>query len=303
MRYTQLSTLVAVVDAGGIRAGARKLMISQAAVTRALKQLESEVGLALVTRGARGVTLTQHGQRIYERASIVAEQMKRLDDEVASMRTRGTHALTFNVGAVIAATILPDILKKFNRQWPDIRVAIGEGTIDSALSKMRNGSMDFMIALTTGVALGKEMVVKPILRTGMRVVAGRNHPYGNAASLRELLSAKWIITPDDEMEAGGTHHIFAEHGLPMPQDTALCLSSSIGVSVVCQGERIAAMAEPFLRLPHIRDAVSEIELDEKLAPVTYSIIYRGDIPVPPAVQSLERLFHRGFPEWGWSKVA
>jgi len=218
------------------------------------------------------------------------------------MRNRGSHHVTFNVGAVVAMTILPAILTRFSALQPEIKVTIGEGTFESSLTKLRSGTMDFMIALTTGVTLGKEFTVKPILTTGMTVTARKGHPYADATSLSDLLSAQWILTPDDEMDAGGTHHIFSSQNLPMPEKTVLCLNSSIGVPLVCESALVGAMAAPFLKLEHVREKVSPIAIKETLPPITYSMIYRSDIPLSPSAQLFEKLFHRNFPDWGWTKI-
>lgn len=301
MRYTQLTALVAVVMAGGIRAGARKLGISQAAVTRSLKEMETEVGVPLITRGTRGIKLTSHGERIYERASVMIEQMRRLDDEVDAMRMQGGRQVAFGVGPVIAATILPQVVEKFCVQEPAIRIVIGEGSLDTALAKLRNGSLEFLIAFTTGVSLGSEFTVTPILHTDQRIVGRKGHQFGKAKSLSPLLDARWVLTPDDEMGVGGRHYIFSSQGLPMPERAIICLNSTIGVRLVCETDMIAPFALPFTRLEEVRSKTEIIDVAEPLPTITYSMVHRSDIPLSRPAQVLYRLFHRNFPEWGWRK--
>jgi DNA-binding transcriptional LysR family regulator len=68
MKLQQLNVFVAVVEEGGIRAAARRMNLAQAAVTKAMRTLEEEVGQQLLLRKARGVGLTQAGERLLPRA-------------------------------------------------------------------------------------------------------------------------------------------------------------------------------------------------------------------------------------------
>jgi hypothetical protein len=72
VKLQQLEVLVAVAESGGIRAASRHLSLSQAAVTKAMRLLEQEAGVPLLIRKARGITLTEPGQRLLARARGLA---------------------------------------------------------------------------------------------------------------------------------------------------------------------------------------------------------------------------------------
>ena len=74
MKLQQLEVLVAVVEHGGIRAAARQLNVSQAAVTKAMRLLAQEAGLPLLLRKARGITVTAAGARLLARARVISRQ-------------------------------------------------------------------------------------------------------------------------------------------------------------------------------------------------------------------------------------
>jgi DNA-binding transcriptional LysR family regulator len=62
LRFPQLEILTAIVAAGGLRAAARAVRLSQAAVVKSLKTLEQSVGVPLLVRQSRGVELTPAGR-------------------------------------------------------------------------------------------------------------------------------------------------------------------------------------------------------------------------------------------------
>ena len=75
MKLHQLQALVAAVEHGSIRAAARELHLTQAALTKSLRQLEEEAGVALLVRKSRGVGLTEAGLRLHARALLVMRQL------------------------------------------------------------------------------------------------------------------------------------------------------------------------------------------------------------------------------------
>lgn len=84
MKQHQLVALVAVADHGGIHAAARALHLTQPAVTRALRDLETEVGTPLLQRQSRGVVLTAEGQVLLARARLIVRELQRAEEDMGS---------------------------------------------------------------------------------------------------------------------------------------------------------------------------------------------------------------------------
>jgi len=76
MKYHQLAAIDAVARAGGIRAAAKSLGVTQGSVTKALRELEAEAGEALVIRSAQGATMTEAGRQLSLRAQLIVAQMQ-----------------------------------------------------------------------------------------------------------------------------------------------------------------------------------------------------------------------------------
>ena len=82
LRLHQLRALIGVVEHGSIRAAARQAHVSQAALTKSLRQLEDDAGVPLLVRGSRGAGLTEAGQRLASRARLITRQLELADDEL-----------------------------------------------------------------------------------------------------------------------------------------------------------------------------------------------------------------------------
>src|SRR5215470_2283553 len=81
----QLQCLDAVVTEGGFQAAAEKLLRSQPAVFSAVKNLEAQLGLALLDRSGYRVTLTEAGRSFHQRARMFLQELRGLQDHAAQL--------------------------------------------------------------------------------------------------------------------------------------------------------------------------------------------------------------------------
>lgn len=83
-RFHELNAFIAVVEAGGFSAAARRIGESQSAISKAVNALEQRLGVALLHRSTRKVTLTDQGQLYYERTRPLVDEIQVADSELTS---------------------------------------------------------------------------------------------------------------------------------------------------------------------------------------------------------------------------
>lgn len=113
-RFNELSAFIAVVEAGGFTAAARRTGDSQSAISKAIGALERRLGAVLFNRNTRSVTLTDQGQRYYDRAKPLLDEMDDADSELTS----STHdvsgliriAASGTFGRLHVLPLLPELL-------------------------------------------------------------------------------------------------------------------------------------------------------------------------------------------------
>ncbi|MGT2494426.1 LysR family transcriptional regulator [Cupriavidus basilensis] len=99
MRQHQLRAFVQVAESGTIRAAARKLHLSQSALTKALRELEEDVGTELLVRSHKGVEFTAAGRVLLTNARLALASLEKARDEI--------RALQGGAGAHVAAAVTP----------------------------------------------------------------------------------------------------------------------------------------------------------------------------------------------------
>ncbi|KRB01525.1 hypothetical protein ASD83_08500 [Devosia sp. Root685] len=139
----QLQSFCAIADCGSFTEAARRVNKTQSAVSMQIKRLEERLGHALLSREGRTVTLTHHGEVLYERA----RKMLRTNAEILDRFSDGDLAgsIRFGVPDDYAVRLLPVILSSFQRTHPKIVVDVSCMASEHLLEGMRAGRYDLIV--------------------------------------------------------------------------------------------------------------------------------------------------------------
>src|SRR5712691_6898369 len=124
MRFRQIQDFVAVVESGSIRAAARKLGVSQPAITKSVRSLEAELHSQLVRRTPQGIVPTPSGRAFFARARVVQAELRKAEEEVTQLGGDHTGSVTFGVGPISAMRIMPEAIIRFRDQCPRAQLRI-----------------------------------------------------------------------------------------------------------------------------------------------------------------------------------
>ncbi|MDF3934962.1 LysR family transcriptional regulator [Pseudomonas citronellolis] len=276
MKLHQLHALIAVADGGGIRAAARGLGLSQAAVTRALRELEEEQGLPLLMRHAGGARLTTAGQVLLPRARQVATQLDSARQELAALRGEGAATLCVGVTPWFGQTLLGNALQAFRRDMPQVHLELYEGLQAVILPLLRTGRMQFALSPTC-ILPGAEFVHQPLAYYRMQVVARNGHPLAGARSLRQLLEVDWTMNFTTDRYAETTHELFGQHGLQIARERIVCAhSAGMLSSLIVDTGLLGYAPQPMTLCEPLRSGARALALEEPLADGDISIIRLRD---------------------------
>lgn len=119
-----LMIFVRTVEHGNFSAAARSFGLSPSAVSKQIRRLEDRLGVRLLHRSTRRITLTDEGRVFYERARRIADEVAEAEETVVSMgsQVRGTLRVTASV-ALAKAHLLP-IFPEFLKRYPDLHLVL-----------------------------------------------------------------------------------------------------------------------------------------------------------------------------------
>lgn len=226
MKVHQLQALVAVADTGSIRAAARLLDLSHAAVTKSMRELEADAQLPLLMRTARGIDFTETGRMLLGHARLIVGQIERANTELGELRGEVTGRLSIAVTPWIMLTFLTQAVQNFRQRMPGVQLEIFEGLTAVALPRLREGSLDFAVGPVSPTMSLQEFDCTPLLTYEMSVIARRDHPCANATSLHQLLDQDWVVNYAQANYGAFMQELFWQHGAQIERSRLHCAHST-----------------------------------------------------------------------------
>jgi LysR family hydrogen peroxide-inducible transcriptional activator len=147
----QLQYLVSLEDHGHFGRAADACAVSQSTLSAGVKELEGLIGIALVERNRRVVRFTPAGGRIATKARRVLREAEELADLARAAGKPLSGELRMGVIPTIAPFLLPTLLPRLRRDWPDLKLYLREETSQAACDALQRGHLDcVLLALPFG---------------------------------------------------------------------------------------------------------------------------------------------------------
>lgn len=136
-RLHLITVFVAVVDSNGLAGAARKLSISPSAVTRAINELETALGVRLLTRTTRVVRVTEAGARYAEDCRRILGELAEADESVAGSHGAPRGRLTVTAPALFGSRVVTPVVAEYLQRYPQVTASCW--FIDRVVNMMEEG--------------------------------------------------------------------------------------------------------------------------------------------------------------------
>ncbi len=221
MRY-----FVACVENKTIHAAADAVHVSQPALSKAIHNLEAQLGVTLLDRRPRGVTPTPFGETLFRYAKMIDSEMRRAIAEIDSMRgmTRGMIV----VGVIpTMSEVMAAVARRVMETLPGLRLKLKIAFSSELTTALLDGELDFALLLLPDANAPLGLSFDPLVHTGPRVAVRRGHPLAarSSLSLADLASYPWLIPDYPPSHRAIINQAFLDAGVPPP-------SGAIEVSTV-----------------------------------------------------------------------
>ncbi|WP_067842627.1 LysR family transcriptional regulator [Nocardia lijiangensis] len=191
-----LRYFAAVAEEGNLTRAAERLYVSQPALTKQIKQLETLLGATLFTRSRAGMALTEAGRVLAQRAAALLDDWNRAVSETNAAAARETRVLRVGFLASAANEATPEIIAEFGERRPGWRVDMRQSSWSDPTAGLASGSVD--VALLRLPMPDRERWRVEVLLTEPRcVVLPSTHRLADRdeISFRELLDEPFVAAP------------------------------------------------------------------------------------------------------------
>ncbi|CAB3750458.1 LysR family transcriptional regulator [Paraburkholderia solisilvae] len=204
-----LRYFVALAETRHFGRTAARLNLSQPPLSRQLAALEASLGVTLIERNSRNVTLTAAGARFYADAKAILAALDQAgrNARAAVLGERGELTIGFTMCA--AYSVLPTYARSYSAAFPDVKLNLQEIVSNDLAPQVLSAQLDAAIMLSG--ALHHGLAARTVLTEPLCVALPRRHPLARARQLRiaQLAPDPFVIAVRDVSEA--LHTTIVEH--------------------------------------------------------------------------------------------
>ncbi|HHF2914798.1 LysR family transcriptional regulator [Vibrio parahaemolyticus] len=189
-----------LIEQGSFSAAARHMSLTKSVVSKRIAKLEQELGVQLLYRTTRTLTLTEAGRAFFTHAKAVYQAVATAEESIVGLGKNLSGNIKVSVPTISGELILPQVINEFNQKYPDINIDMD---LDNRFVDIVNERFD--LAIRTGVLPDSSLIA------------------------RKLVDANWIICASPQY--------LAKHGIPkQPQalDKHNCLVYSYQETGACE---------------------------------------------------------------------
>lgn len=260
LRLRHLELLVALADAGTMRAAAGRLHLSQPALSKMLGEIETGFGARLFERSPQGLAANALGEAVVYRARVIFGELARAKEESDALRTGASGVLRLGTLSVTAS--VPRAIAHLRRRHPRARVQVQEGRVRDMLQRLLEGELDGVFGAIPPELLAGDFLsqLRPevLLEDELCVLASQSHPLARKRKLAwaDLRAADWVAPPKDTLVRQALMTAFLNEGLEPPVPAVEVLSSVTIGSLLRQDATLVGA----VRADHAQDEVARGEL-------------------------------------------
>ena len=175
MNLDHLKTFQEVVRLGSFSEVAKKLAISQPAVSFQIQKLEHELGMRLIDRTQRTITLTVAGKRLLRFAESVESERERLQNDLEQMREEVSGELLIAASTIPGEFLLPPLLAKFKQMHPAVRIQVDISDSLTVINGVRNNSYE--VGFCGMAPEGQDLASFKIASDEIVLIVSPDHPF------------------------------------------------------------------------------------------------------------------------------
>lgn len=267
---------------------AAELMSSQPNVTRAMKNLEGELGCTLFIRSNRGIKLTPEGEKLYAHISIAESHIRMGEEELSMSKELQSGSISIGASEVALRCFLLPVLKSFKEKYPHIRLCLSNHSTPQAISALRSLQADIAF-VTTPLGDASGLSVKPVKEIKEVAVCASSFPCDTkkAISLKELSELPLISLGSETRTHHMYSHWFSAHGLDFVPDIEASTADQI-LPLVENGLGIGFVPEDFLASLNTGDII-RLRLKEPVPPRQICLVKRTGQALSIAAGALEKM--------------
>ncbi len=272
MEVHQLEYFVAVAETGGFSRAAERCSVAQPSLSQQIKKLEREIGHPLFDRLNRKVILTSVGRMLLPRARAILGELQDIKVEMQTEIQDGYGTLSVGFIPTIAPFVLPRVIRRFSREFPNATLEVHEDLTDALIQKIIAAELD--VGITSLPIKNKLIQTQELLTEPLIVAASQKYELISQASIRvkELDDFPFIALSEMHCLGEQVHSFCYQQAVDLNivchtaqlSTVQNCIALGLGVSLVPQAMVVSEPSEQI-----VYRSISDAAPQRKIAAATH----------------------------------
>lgn len=244
MEMQQLQHFLAIARLSSVGRAADELNISQSGLSRSLRSLENALGLPLFEREPRGVRLTEFGENLRTRASVIVAEHDRALAEARSFRALNSGDVTLGLHGVFSQLDAVDVLDRFLTAHPTVNISIVTGADPDLSNRVATSELDLAFTLFAGERRDGALIYEDLFGLNCGIYCRQDHPATTLAApvLADLSPQLWglggALAFRQVVEAA-----FVDQGVAVPRRLLQCSSLKLLIDLVLRRDMLTILPD------------------------------------------------------------
>lgn len=260
MEIRHLKLIKAIVEEGGITRAKESLHLSQSALSYQLKEAEQQLGAPLFYRRNKKLVMTPVGEKYYKTAKKILRELGEAEAEVRKIVSGEKGVIRISTECYTNYHWLPAVLRKFEREFPQVEVEIVFEATLKPVEKLIAGDLD--LAITSNPEPFAQMEYIKLFTDEMLAVVSRHHPWASRAFIEpEAFRQATLIIHSLPLE---TVSVFRERLIPRgisPKKLIVLPLTEASIELVKADMGVMVLANWALK-PYLNDGISAIKIGD-----------------------------------------
>jgi len=301
LKTRQLLLLVALAEEGNIHRAAQVLSMTQPAASKLLKDLEDVLEVPLFERLPRGMRPTWYGETMIRHARMALANLNQAHDEIGALKTG--HFGQVGIGAITSPglSLLPAAVALVKQDHPSLRISLDIETSPLLLERLEQGKLDIVVGRLYAEHDKNHLRYEPLTEERVCAVTRPGHPLlgMSGLTLRDVLSAGWIVPPAGSVLRHRFDLMFQQDGLAPPVDTVETSALLFITRMLQQSDMIAVVAADVAQYYAAHGIVAVLPMAMPCHMDAFGIITRADrLPSPAAKVMMKALKQTSLVQYG-----
>ena len=266
LRLRDLHVLLTAVQCGSMAKAARRLAVSQPAISKSIAELEHTLEVRLLDRGPRGIETTVYGSALIRRGLAVFDELRQAVSDIEFIANPTGGEVRIGCNESLSAALLPAVIERLSIQHPAVTVHLSPMSrpITLEIQQLRERNVDLIIGRGMFPIPEDDLNAELLFEEPLLVVAGARSPWVRRRKLElaDLVDAKWILYPPNEPPGLLVQQAFRLRRLELPRASVTTWSFHVREALLTKGDFVTVVPACMLRVFNAKySAVKSLPID------------------------------------------